>query len=109
MKVLKYVLMLCEPFLCQQSRLEECLKKQADLQKTVDVAKKEMETEREDCRKVRRDWESEREAMREEIAELRDNLRHSCDMLKNVEGKHNVRRSHVMSLSKKKTHKKIII
>ncbi|XP_023153426.2 calcium-binding and coiled-coil domain-containing protein 1b [Amphiprion ocellaris] len=71
-----------------QSRLEECLKKQADLQRALDAAKKEADNEKEDCKKARMDWECEREAMKAEITELRDNLRHDREMLKNMEGKH---------------------
>ncbi|XP_039971920.1 calcium-binding and coiled-coil domain-containing protein 1-like [Xiphias gladius] len=71
-----------------QSRLEECLKKQADLQQALDLAKKDTEDEKESSEKARMEWESEREAMKEEISELRDNLKHNCDMLKKMEGKH---------------------
>ncbi|XP_023279167.1 calcium-binding and coiled-coil domain-containing protein 1-like isoform X2 [Seriola lalandi dorsalis] len=71
-----------------QSRLEECLKKQADLQQALDEAKEERQSEKENSRKERMEWESEREAMTEEISELKDNLRHKCDLLKKMEGKH---------------------
>ncbi|XP_039652910.1 calcium-binding and coiled-coil domain-containing protein 1b isoform X2 [Perca fluviatilis] len=71
-----------------QSRLEECSKKQADIQQALDMAKKEAENEKENSKKARENWEREREAMKEEISELRDNLRHNCDMLKKIDGKH---------------------
>ncbi|GAA6215695.1 calcium-binding and coiled-coil domain-containing protein 1-like [Lates japonicus] len=71
-----------------QSRLEECFKKQVDLQQALNVAKKETENERENSKKARMEWEREREAMKEEISELRDNLRHNYDLLKKMEGKH---------------------
>ncbi|XP_030584932.1 calcium-binding and coiled-coil domain-containing protein 1-like isoform X2 [Archocentrus centrarchus] len=71
-----------------QSQLEECLKKQADLQRALDVAKKETENEKENSREAKSEWEYEKEAMKEEILELRDSLRHSREMLKRTEGKH---------------------
>ncbi|XP_047438678.1 calcium-binding and coiled-coil domain-containing protein 1-like [Mugil cephalus] len=71
-----------------QGRLEECLKKQADLQRALDTATKETENEKENGKKARVDWECERGAMIEEITELRDHLRQSCEMLKKIEGKH---------------------
>lgn len=54
------------------------------------MAKKETENEKESSKKARMEWESERGAMKEEIIELRDNLRQNCDMLKQMEGKHEV-------------------
>ncbi|XP_030584930.1 calcium-binding and coiled-coil domain-containing protein 1-like isoform X1 [Archocentrus centrarchus] len=78
-----------------QSQLEECLKKQADLQRALDVAKKETENEKENSREAKSEWEYEKEAMKEEILELRDSLRHSREMLKRTEGKHkDVKYSH---------------
>nr|XP_015815132.2 calcium-binding and coiled-coil domain-containing protein 1b isoform X2 [Nothobranchius furzeri] len=71
-----------------QSRLEESFNKQADLKQALEAAKKEAEAEKEGCRRARMEWESERNAMNEEIAELRDNLRQSCEGLKKLEGKH---------------------
>ncbi|CAN9512263.1 unnamed protein product [Ophioblennius macclurei] len=71
-----------------QSRLEECLKNQGSLQEALTAAKQESETERENSEKAKIDWEREREAMKEEITELRDSLKDSCCMLKKVEGKH---------------------
>ncbi|XP_042355983.1 calcium-binding and coiled-coil domain-containing protein 1-like isoform X2 [Plectropomus leopardus] len=71
-----------------QSQLEECLKKQAQMQQALDAAKEETENEKENSRKARVEWEHDREAMKEEISELRDNLRNSCEMLTTVEGKH---------------------
>ncbi|XP_078104453.1 calcium-binding and coiled-coil domain-containing protein 1-like [Sander vitreus] len=80
-----------------ESRLEECSKKQADIQQALDMAKKEAENEKENSRKAREKWEHESEAMKEEISELRDNLRHNCDMLKKIDGKHKVLTGHQMS------------
>ncbi|XP_070758910.1 calcium-binding and coiled-coil domain-containing protein 1b [Enoplosus armatus] len=71
-----------------QSRLEECIRKQVDIQRALDVTKKETENERENSKKARMEWEGEREAMKEEISELRDNLRYNCEMLKKIDGKH---------------------
>ncbi|KAM7401969.1 hypothetical protein PAMP_017246 [Pampus punctatissimus] len=71
-----------------QSQLEECLKKQAELQQTLDVAKKEAQDEKENSKKAKMGWECEREAMKEEISELRENLRFQCEMLKKIKGKH---------------------
>ncbi|XP_041815154.1 calcium-binding and coiled-coil domain-containing protein 1-like [Chelmon rostratus] len=71
-----------------QSRLEESLKKQAEIQQTLDEMRKETENERESSDKARMEWEGEREAMKEEIAELRDNVRQNYDTLKKMEGKH---------------------
>ncbi|XP_036067765.1 calcium-binding and coiled-coil domain-containing protein 1 isoform X1 [Oryzias melastigma] len=70
-----------------QSRLEECLKKQTGLQRALDVARKETENEKQVNKRARSEWEREREAMKEKISELRDNLRHSCEMLRRMEGK----------------------
>ncbi|XP_014875843.1 calcium-binding and coiled-coil domain-containing protein 1 isoform X1 [Poecilia latipinna] len=71
-----------------QSRLEQSLKKQAGLQRALDDAKKEAEAEKETSKRARLEWETERQAMKEEITELRDNLRQSCEMLKRLEEKH---------------------
>ncbi|XP_074547005.1 calcium-binding and coiled-coil domain-containing protein 1-like isoform X2 [Halichoeres trimaculatus] len=71
-----------------QSQLDECLKKQADLLQVLDDTKKKREEEKENNKISRMEWELEREAMRGEITELRDNLIHSSDALKKVEGKH---------------------
>ncbi|KAM4613789.1 calcium-binding and coiled-coil domain-containing protein 1b [Polymixia lowei] len=71
-----------------QSRLEKCLKEQADLKQAVEMAKHEKETENENNQGERRQWEREREAMKEEISELRENLRHNWDRLKRMQGKH---------------------
>lgn len=75
---------------CNQIRLEISLKKQAGLQRSLDEAEKEVEAEKENRKRERLEWEREREAMMEEITELRDNLRESCEMLKSLEGKHTV-------------------
>lgn len=40
------------------------------------------------------EWEREREAMKEELSELRDNLRLNCEMLKKMEGKHKFQADH---------------
>lgn len=79
---------------CEQSRLEECLKNQADIQQALDMTKKETENERENNKTARMEWELERESMKEEISELRDNLRYNCETLKKVEGKHKVQAGH---------------
>ncbi|XP_023180526.1 calcium-binding and coiled-coil domain-containing protein 1-like isoform X1 [Xiphophorus maculatus] len=71
-----------------QSRLEQSLKKQAGLQRALDEAKKEVETEKETSKRARLEWETEKQAMKEEITELRDNLRQICEMLKRLEEKH---------------------
>ncbi|MED6256663.1 hypothetical protein ATANTOWER_013849 [Ataeniobius toweri] len=71
-----------------QSRLEHSLKKQAALQRVLDEAKEEVETVKETSKTERFEWERERETMKEEITELRDNLRQSCEMLKRLEEKH---------------------
>lgn len=75
---------------CEQSQLEECLKEQAELQQTLDAARKEADDEKEYNKKEKMEWECERDAMKEEISELRQNLRLQCDMLKNIKGKHKV-------------------
>ncbi|KAM9361864.1 calcium-binding and coiled-coil domain-containing protein 1-like [Symphorus nematophorus] len=71
-----------------QSRLEECLKKQADIQQALDETKKDRENEKENSEKAKMEWQCERDAMREEISELRDNMRQNYETLKKVEGKH---------------------
>ncbi|XP_035517440.1 calcium-binding and coiled-coil domain-containing protein 1b isoform X1 [Morone saxatilis] len=71
-----------------QSRLEECLKKQAEIQQALDMTKKETENVKESSENARMEWEREREAMREEISELRSNIRQNYEMLKKMEGKH---------------------
>uniref|UniRef100_A0A3B4GW43 Calcium binding and coiled-coil domain 1 n=1 Tax=Pundamilia nyererei TaxID=303518 RepID=A0A3B4GW43_9CICH len=88
-----------------QSRLEECLKTQGGLQQALDVAKKETENEKENSRKARSEWEYEREAMKEEIMELRDNLRHSREMLKTIEDAKYSQESLASELSKLATEK----
>lgn len=79
------------PRVCEQTRLEESLKQQVDLQQALDTAEKENQDEKEKNKKTKMEWECEREAMREEIVKLRENLRHKCGMLNTIEGKHNVR------------------
>ncbi len=63
------------------------------LQEALDVKTKEMETEKESSEKAKMEWEREREAMREEISELRDNMRQNHETLKKMEGKHKVQTS----------------
>ncbi|XP_068171079.1 calcium-binding and coiled-coil domain-containing protein 1b isoform X2 [Antennarius striatus] len=71
-----------------QRRLEESVKKQEALQKDLDATRKEMEDERKTSKKAKMEWERERGAMKEEIAELRDNMRQNYQSLKKMEGKH---------------------
>ncbi|XP_041672660.1 calcium-binding and coiled-coil domain-containing protein 1b isoform X1 [Cheilinus undulatus] len=71
-----------------QSQLDECLQKQADIQRALDEAIKEAEKEKENSKIAKMEWELEREAMKGEITELRDDLRHKSDTLKKIEGKH---------------------
>ncbi|XP_051270642.1 calcium-binding and coiled-coil domain-containing protein 1b isoform X2 [Dicentrarchus labrax] len=71
-----------------QSRLEECLKRQAEIQQALDMTKKETENEKESSENARKEWGREREAMKEEISELRNNIRQNYEMLKKMEGKH---------------------
>ncbi|XP_068451186.1 calcium-binding and coiled-coil domain-containing protein 1b isoform X2 [Clinocottus analis] len=71
-----------------QSQLEECFKKQANIQKALDEAKEEADNEKRNSYKARKEWAREGEAMKEELLELRDNLRLNCETLKKMEGKH---------------------
>ncbi|XP_034085341.1 calcium-binding and coiled-coil domain-containing protein 1b [Gymnodraco acuticeps] len=71
-----------------QSQLDESLKKQADIHLALDWAKEEAEKQKEDSRKARVAWELEREAMKQEISELRANMKHNCEILKKIEGNH---------------------
>ncbi|KAF3856483.1 hypothetical protein F7725_017206, partial [Dissostichus mawsoni] len=71
-----------------QSQLDESLKKQAYIHLALDVAKEEAEKQKEDSRKARVAWELEREAMKQEISELRANMKHNCEILKKIEGNH---------------------
>ncbi|XP_054639806.1 calcium-binding and coiled-coil domain-containing protein 1b isoform X3 [Dunckerocampus dactyliophorus] len=71
-----------------QSQLEESWREKEELQQAVEEAKQQIEEERRNSRKVKEEWESEREAMKEQISELLENLNHKCDALKTVEGKH---------------------
>lgn len=80
-----------------QGRLEECLKKQEEIQKALEVTKQETEKERERSDKERVEWEQEREAMKEEISELRDNMRENCETLKKMEGKHEVHKGYLQN------------
>lgn len=58
------------------------------------MTKKAAEIEKENSEKARVEWERERGAMKEEISELRDNLRQNCETLKKIEGKHKVQAGH---------------
>lgn len=75
---------------CGQSRLEECVKKQEEVQRALDAAEREMEREKEKGRRARGEWERERDAMREVITELRDSMRENYEKMKKMEGKHKV-------------------
>lgn len=75
---------------CEQSRLEECLKEQADVKQALETAEREREMERENNEEARREWEREKGAMREEISELRENLRQSWEKVKRMEGRQKV-------------------
>ncbi|KAM8756428.1 calcium-binding and coiled-coil domain-containing protein 1-like isoform 2-T3 [Acanthopagrus schlegelii] len=71
-----------------QSQLEECLQKQAEIQRALDLTKMETESEKESRDTARMEWEREREAMKEEISELRHNMRQTYESMKKIEGKH---------------------
>eukprot|EP00066_Takifugu_rubripes_P022792 XP_011612058.1 PREDICTED: calcium-binding and coiled-coil domain-containing protein 1-like [Takifugu rubripes] len=71
-----------------QSRLEECLKRQVEVQQALDVTEKEVEKEKENSGRARGEWERERDAMREVISKLRDGMRENYEKLKKMEGKH---------------------
>lgn len=78
-------------FLCyNQTRLDECLREQADSKQAREEAEREKEREEERSKRAKEEWEREREGMNEEISELRDNLRRSCDRMEKVEGKQKV-------------------
>ncbi|XP_034388694.1 calcium-binding and coiled-coil domain-containing protein 1b [Cyclopterus lumpus] len=77
-----------------QSQLDECFKKQANTQQALDEAKEETENEKSNSNTAMVEWEREREAMKEELSELRDNLRLNCEMLKKMEGKHTFQADH---------------
>lgn len=79
---------------CDQSQLEECLKKQAEIQRALDLTKMETQSEKESRDTARMEWEREREAMKEEISELRHNMRQTYETIKKMEGKHKVRTGH---------------
>lgn len=73
-----------------QRRLEECLQKQEEIQLALDVTREDTEKEKKKNQKEWREWEQEREAMKEEISELRENMRETCEALRKMEGKHKV-------------------
>lgn len=78
------------PDWCKQSRLDECLRKQEEVQRSLDVTEKEMEKEKENRRRERGEWERERDAMREVISQLRDRVRENCERMEKMEGRHKV-------------------
>ncbi|XP_058488202.1 calcium-binding and coiled-coil domain-containing protein 1-like isoform X1 [Solea solea] len=86
-----------------QSRLEECLKKQMDLERGLEETKQEADDEKNESRRLKMEWENEREAMKEEMTELRENLRHTCDMLEKMEGKHQDARCSQESLTSQRS------
>ncbi|KAM9799731.1 calcium-binding and coiled-coil domain-containing protein 1-like [Syngnathus typhle] len=69
-----------------QSELDKCLKEKAELWQAVQEAKQEIEEERRSNVKAKVEWESERDALKEELDQLNQNLTHKCDALKKVEG-----------------------
>ncbi|XP_068508475.1 calcium-binding and coiled-coil domain-containing protein 1b isoform X2 [Syngnathus scovelli] len=69
-----------------QSELDKCLREKAELQQAVQEAKREIEEERRSNIKAKVEWESERDALKEELDQLCQNLTHKCDVLKKVEG-----------------------
>lgn len=75
---------------CGQSRLDECLRNQEEVQRALDVTEKEMEKEKENRRREREEWEQERDTMREAICQLRDSMRENCDKMEKMEGRHKV-------------------
>ncbi|XP_056292790.1 calcium-binding and coiled-coil domain-containing protein 1-like isoform X2 [Pseudoliparis swirei] len=77
-----------------QNQLDECFKKQANTHQALDAAKEETEKEKRNSNTAMVEWEREREAMKEELSELRDNLRLNCEMLKKMEGKHKFQADH---------------
>lgn len=73
-----------------QRRLEECLQKQEAIQLALDVTKEDTAKEKQKNERDRKEWEQEREAMKEEISELRGNMRENYEALRKMEGKHKV-------------------
>lgn len=73
------------------------MKKQEEIQQALEVTKEETEKEKEKSEKARMEWERERGAMKEEISELRDNMRENCEMLRKMEGNHKVHAGHATS------------
>lgn len=67
------------------------MKEKAQLQQAVQEARQEIEAERTGNIKAKEEWESERDDLKEEIEQLRQNLTRKCDALKKMEGKHQVR------------------
>lgn len=78
------------PDWCKQSRLDESLRKQEEVQRALDETGKEMEKEKENRRRERGEWERERDAMREVISQLRDRVRENCERMEKMEGRHEV-------------------
>lgn len=54
------------------------------------MSRNELEDEKEKNREAKREWESDRAVMKEDISKLRDSLKHFTDMLEKMEGKHKV-------------------
>lgn len=75
---------------CGQSRLDECLRKQEEVQQALDVTEKEMEKEKENRRRERGEWERERDTMREAISQLRESMRENWEKMEKMEGRHQV-------------------
>lgn len=75
---------------CGQSRLDECLRKQEEVQRVLDMTEKEMEKEKENRRRERGEWERERDTMREVLSQLRDGMRENCEKMEKMEGTHKV-------------------
>lgn len=69
------------------------------MQQALDVMKRGMEKEKENNQRAKKEWEQEREAMREVISELRDSMREKYEMLKKMEGKHKVCPGHISCLT----------
>uniref|UniRef100_A0A8C5HI29 Calcium-binding and coiled-coil domain-containing protein 1-like n=1 Tax=Gouania willdenowi TaxID=441366 RepID=A0A8C5HI29_GOUWI len=68
-----------------QTRLDECVRKQEDLQRALGEARNEAEREKEKGEKAKSEWERERGSLMEEISELRESLRQTCKLQKKEE------------------------
>ncbi|XP_077460101.1 calcium-binding and coiled-coil domain-containing protein 1-like isoform X1 [Stigmatopora argus] len=87
-----------------QHRLEECLREKAQLKRAVDEAKQEIEEEKRSNANAKEDWDRQKEALVEEVEDLRQILRHKCDALKTAEGKHKDVESSQENLNSELTH-----